>query len=320
MGKYTGEVCPACNQIFTDEDDVVVCPVCGTPHHRECWFKTGRCTFQDRHGSFTWTPDNAKKGQEDFNAKSTLGEICPNCGANNPPDTLFCPTCGMPRNVSGTETQFSNPYVRFDDPFKGVTIDGVSSKDMAEFIQGSSYEYIRKFSQKKHNGFNWAAFIFGPLWFLYRKMYKIGGALLLIIAIIAITFSGPINDFTENYNTVMEKAYSAQTDEEADAAIAELEQIYMSSDAVYLQVFSGIMFALFLGCGVSGNTVYRKYCVKSIKEAEFSAHEGAQREFYKTMNLRKKGGVNVFAPIIGIFSYEILMTLVSLLVSSIIGL
>lgn len=315
MAKYTGEICPACNKIFTDDDDVVVCPVCGAPHHRECWFKTGSCTFQDRHGSFTWTPENAQSRQEDFNPKSTLGEICPNCGANNPPDTLFCPTCGMPRNVNGTEAQFNNPYVKFDDPFKDVTVDGVSSKDMAEFIQGSSYEYIRKFSQKKHNGFNWAAFIFGPLWFLYRKMYKIGIAVLMVIAILSVSFSGPVNSFLDSYNGIIEEAYYAQTDEELNNASEELDKLLVSKDSSYMQLYSVLMFAIFICCGIFGNTAYRKYCVKSIKEAENSA-TGSQSEFYKTMNLRKKGGINIFAPFIGIFSYQILMTLISLIVSS----
>lgn len=314
MAKYTGEICPACSRVFTDDDDVVVCPVCGAPHHRECWFKTGSCTFQDRHGSFTWKPENVQNRKEDFNPKSTLGEICPNCGANNPPDTLFCPTCGMPRNVNGAETQFNNPYVKFDDPFKDVTIDGVSSKDMAEFIQGSSYEYIRKFSQKKHNGFNWAAFIFGPLWFLYRKMYKIGAAVLIVIMILAVSFSGPVNNFTDSYNNAMEKAYYAQTDEELNDAYEDVEQLLVSDDALFIQLFGALIFVTSLCCGIFGNTAYRKYCVKSIKEAEAST-TGSQSEFYKTMNLRKKGGINIFAPFIGFLAYQMAMTLVGLIVS-----
>ncbi len=315
MAKYTGEICPACSRVFTDDDDVVVCPVCGAPHHRECWFKTGSCTFQDRHGSFTWKPENVQNRKEDFNPKSTLGEICPNCGANNPPDTLFCPTCGMPRNVNGAEAQFNNPYVRFDDPFKDVTIDGVSSKDMAEFIQDSSYEYIRKFSQKKHNGFNWAAFIFGPLWFLYRKMYKIGAAVLIVIMILAVSFSGPVNNFTDSYNNAMEKAYYAQTDEELNDAYEDVEQLLVSDDALFIQLFGALIFVTSLCCGIFGNTAYRKYCVKSIKEVEAST-TGSQSEFYKTMNLRKKGGINIFAPFIGFLAYQMAMTLISLIVAS----
>lgn len=39
MTRYTGNHCPVCEQAFTDEDDIVVCPDCGTPYHRACWQK-----------------------------------------------------------------------------------------------------------------------------------------------------------------------------------------------------------------------------------------------------------------------------------------
>ena len=35
--KYTGIPCAACGKKFTAEDDVVVCPECGTPYHRACY-------------------------------------------------------------------------------------------------------------------------------------------------------------------------------------------------------------------------------------------------------------------------------------------
>ena len=31
MARYTGNHCPVCEQEFTDNDDIVVCPDCGTP-------------------------------------------------------------------------------------------------------------------------------------------------------------------------------------------------------------------------------------------------------------------------------------------------
>ena len=43
MTRYTGNHCPVCEQAFTDEDDIVVCPDCGTPYHRACWQKIGAC-------------------------------------------------------------------------------------------------------------------------------------------------------------------------------------------------------------------------------------------------------------------------------------
>ena len=33
--------CAVCNAYLFEEDDVVYCPVCGAPHHRECYNSIG---------------------------------------------------------------------------------------------------------------------------------------------------------------------------------------------------------------------------------------------------------------------------------------
>ena len=35
--RFTNEKCPVCNNTFKEDDDIAVCPECGTPHHRECY-------------------------------------------------------------------------------------------------------------------------------------------------------------------------------------------------------------------------------------------------------------------------------------------
>ena len=40
---YIGEICPVCGKSFTADDDIVVCPDCGTPHHRECYKTENKC-------------------------------------------------------------------------------------------------------------------------------------------------------------------------------------------------------------------------------------------------------------------------------------
>ena len=93
MALYTGNHCPVCNEVFTDNDDVVVCPDCGAPYHRACWQKVGACVHADKHGTgFEWVPDKAPEAPPE-----DLGErVCPNCGAHNPADGRFCNHCGTP--------------------------------------------------------------------------------------------------------------------------------------------------------------------------------------------------------------------------------
>ena len=57
MTRYTGNHCPVCEQAFTDTDDIVVCPDCGTPYHRDCWKKVGACMHRSEHAAgFEWQP------------------------------------------------------------------------------------------------------------------------------------------------------------------------------------------------------------------------------------------------------------------------
>lgn len=97
--KYTGYTCAVCNQVFTDTDDVVTCPDCGTPFHRACYEKTGHCLFENQHGTMApWTAENHVREGGESSADSSMenGIICPKCGQNNPADGLFCTKCGSP--------------------------------------------------------------------------------------------------------------------------------------------------------------------------------------------------------------------------------
>lgn len=43
VSNFTGSKCIICENEFNDNDDIVVCPECGTPYHRECYQKEGKC-------------------------------------------------------------------------------------------------------------------------------------------------------------------------------------------------------------------------------------------------------------------------------------
>ena len=61
--KYTGIPCAACGKKFTAEDDVVVCPECGTPYHRACYKELGHCVNEARHAEgYVWQPPRPLRG------------------------------------------------------------------------------------------------------------------------------------------------------------------------------------------------------------------------------------------------------------------
>ena len=49
MSLYDNQKCPVCGELFKEGDDVVTCPICGTPHHRSCYKKLGTCANESLH-------------------------------------------------------------------------------------------------------------------------------------------------------------------------------------------------------------------------------------------------------------------------------
>lgn len=209
MALYTGNHCPVCNEVFTDTDDVVVCPECGTPYHRACWQKVGACVHAAQHSAgFVWTPDKAPDAEGD----PAEERVCPNCGAHNAAAARFCDHCGTPLGAQPPRAA-RNPgnagpiYTRQQQPehrtepgsggsaagtarqanFAGIyrrelhpddTIDGIKAKDWASYVGPSSLLYLAQFVRmdetKRRTSVSLAAFFLGPVYFFYRKMWKQG--------------------------------------------------------------------------------------------------------------------------------------------------
>ena len=49
--NLSGEKCALCKAYLFEEDDVVYCPECGAPHHRECYNGIGHCALDGLHGT-----------------------------------------------------------------------------------------------------------------------------------------------------------------------------------------------------------------------------------------------------------------------------
>ena len=63
--EFTEYKCPVCDKQFKKGDDVVVCPECGAPHHRECYEKEGHCHFADKHGAdFSFEKEQLEEAEQ----------------------------------------------------------------------------------------------------------------------------------------------------------------------------------------------------------------------------------------------------------------
>ncbi len=61
MIQYKGKVCESCKKAFEEDEQIVYCPQCGAPLHKNCWDENGGCPYSERHSSgFKWAPPAAE--------------------------------------------------------------------------------------------------------------------------------------------------------------------------------------------------------------------------------------------------------------------
>lgn len=179
---YQNQKCPYCGQPFAETDDIVVCPDCGTPHHRSCWQSHGVCARAAQHGQPM--PEPTPDPQP---AAAAPVKQCPRCGYRNPPDAAFCSGCGF--SFGGAAP--AQPTQRFDrtvfDPtlnFSGESdFEDIPAADVARLVGANTSYYMPVFARiRAHSGsrFHFCALLFGGAWMLFRKQYKTGAVVLAL--------------------------------------------------------------------------------------------------------------------------------------------
>ena len=326
---YKGQICDGCKKTMDECEDIVVCPVCGTPQHRSCWEERGECVNANKHAEgFVW---HEKQLTQEEKAKLE-GIKCPVCGKKNSADALSCDECGAPlihneneKKQDENKAPNANPVNIFlntmntpANPFLyGVKqdadkeIDGVKVKEIASFVQNSAPKYINKFEKtekdekgKRKISFNWAAFFFAPIWFFYRKLWKIGILFACALLAITIAFTNQAMDFSyanEGYATAISQYQKEEISEDelnkkADAVV---------NASISLAPMLGLNLALALLAGFSADTLYKKFTVAKIKD--FKAKARDTREF-DAITL-SKGGTSFLFAFLGYIGYNMIYQL-----------
>lgn len=311
MGRYSGQKCPVCSQKFQDSDEVVVCPVCGTPHHRQCWIDDGGCRNANLHGTdFQWKATATASDRPDFDEKRDLGEICPVCGKNNPKNTLFCPGCGTPlgarraQQAPGGQQSYRPPFgFPFAQPFDDQqSIQGIPVKEVASVVKINAFSYIPKFLRMERKkvpvSFNWFAFLLAPFWFIYRKMYLVGGILTALLLAFGIAMAPAVNAGYEELYDFYEVAAQAETSPEQ---LTQLQsQLLKSANVQAMMISSAVNLLLMVASGFAANPAYRHHVVHKAKKARTIEEPYAREKF-----LQRWSGVNIWAAVVSYLLYRL---------------
>lgn len=96
MQEYFDKDCALCGEKLKQDDDIAVCPHCGTPVHRSCW--DGKCPNEEKHAEgYDWDKDNL--GEKKEPPKKASG-LCSVCGMPVDDHPVYCPDCGEPMHMS----------------------------------------------------------------------------------------------------------------------------------------------------------------------------------------------------------------------------
>jgi len=330
--RYENEPCCGCGEnLCPAMDDVVVCPDCGTPMHRHCWQAAKGCPQAAQHSAdFAWCPTVAPE-EPDFDPKTELGQICPDCGDNCAPDDRFCQSCGANfeeasqsifdraqqeslRREAQMRENFPHYRVNGRTLRMGDTVAGQPMEELSLQLRGSHRtvsRYLARFEIGGRFGWNWAAFLLGPYWFFFRKLYKpalvfAGVALMLTFAFMPI--SSDIN-YTVFDGNIAETSYSELFQAIAQGAYADEMQQAMTQYRWHFAALGGLWLSTRVAAGLVADDVLRRRLFGNIRklreeniffgsaEGTGSAVESAARRLSRHQALIRMGGFSFFAPL-----------------------
>ncbi len=287
----SGEKCAVCNAYLFEEDDVVYCPECGAPHHRDCYSAIGQCGLQEFHGTDKqYKKPEPVKQEENREAQPVQTSIitCGMCGEKYETTEDVCPNCNAP-NIS----KMGGRFVTFDFlggvPANTDLGNGVTANEAKKFVASNTQRYIPKFlgfKKGKKASWNWLAFLTPCGWLMSRKMYLLGsivGALQIAFTMLSVPFVNAINmldtseivGYMEFSNLILEN---------------------MSSIGIiaFLSAFVGSMLeiALRVLIAIFGDRIYRNRVISRVNEIKRVSED-------KELDFRKAGGVSIFVGALG---------------------
>ena len=263
---------------------------------------------------------------------------CPRCGAFNYENDAFCMKCSAPLKngetriaapddarqyeySSGQEESYYDPrQTAYDnqrlygglDP--NVMIDGIPVCEYSDYIGGSSPgKMIRRFAGMERYdrkvSFNFAAFVFGPIWLFYRKMYKNGVMMLVLITLCAaisnalITTPAVVSYYKSMFDAVKQvysgeitfDEYYEMINEGAQNAAEETDPV-MSARGIAGNIMYYAARIIWFSCGFIGDRLYRKKIRSDIEQARSDC--GNMEDYRRT--LFERGGTSAAGAVIGV--------------------
>lgn len=264
MAMFEGYKCPVCENTFVKQDDIVVCPDCGAPYHRECYLNNSGCVYSEKHAEgFVW------KGEKESEPVAAETIRCAKCGTENPVNSTVCSDCGAylrtpTYGAQGTNTSYppnysENPQADYEQ-IENEEISGIRVGDFKKYLGNSwffslpAFYNIGKYGKKL--SLNVFALLTHGIWFIWKKMYGIGILILAIMSGIYI-FEIAVADLIEPLVEYVEKSDTAGV------------MAFMEANPLLTNAYMAcgiIQIAIYAYCALNANNAHYRHCVRKIKK------------------------------------------------------
>ncbi len=318
--NYKGVECPVCKKRFDEKDDIVVCPDCGTPHHRECYFSLSHCANEDRHSDgfvfeipkLTQIENKILSGeafdlpeQTSSKEEQTQGEF--NNDDSSGSSVFTAPILG---GVGQMGIDFGDNATVADIPINEAAAfvgnDANSKKLLFKLVMVDKFKSVRM---------NFITLLFPYLWFFYRKMYKAG---ILVIALMLTVTAVFTNANTLKYslsaaNLELKRMQGEITVEEYNAAVLDLAEKGTGNNEYYDMAPQVFNLAIRIVFALLANKLYLEHMKKQVMKTR---EECSSMDEYMAA-LTRKGGKSVGAAVAGVILYSAGVFVLYMILSSV---
>lgn len=332
MSRFFGKLCPVCRSPFGENDDVVVCPDCGTPHHRVCYSRLGKCAVSQHHESgFVWNgrlpdeqPEPPQQPQQPIYGASVppyrTTQAAPSSENTDPHHAEY--PGGSPQNNDPymgqnpppfdplfgdqNEDSYTNPYVEAYKQMQKMTSDetrgedGVSAKELSRFVGTSVFHYAQAFSS-----FRVGIPQYGGSVKKVKTSFNIWAGILSPIQQIyrRMDILGILILIVQGIMMIPDLMLYKCQNMLAPSAISAFQS---------LSLVSGIAnIAIMLALSLFGDYIYYKFCVRRIKRIRAEFDDGKAEGYYEA--LTERGAPSKLRAVIGILATLFMGQLVAVL-------
>jgi ribosomal protein L40E len=298
---FSDHFCINCKKRFKEGDDIVVCPDCGTPYHRECWLENGECINSSLHESGKSYKETIEPEKPEDTPQKTV--ICPRCQAVNNAVANSCTNCGerlksseaiineLMELLENAEKEAEKSESGDFEPKQTNDFVGFTNEQVITFLKKNTMRYFPLFimfsrNEQVGNGkvfsFNLAALLFPPLFFAYRKMTGVCLGFLVAMSLFAVP------DFIVLVNEGVLKFDLFTINIDIDSLVFQRVSMICSTLTYITKIFA-FLFADYF---------YYKYMTKKIRQINHQCGENVSQSVYL---LNRYGGTSVPGIILAIF-------------------